>query len=268
MKAIISKYEIGFFFLLTILIGWLPFYSGKGSLFFFAPTLAAIIIALVAEGWRGVLDIFRRLITWRAKLIWYLIALLSPALLYLVAVAIHILLGGDAPAFPMFLENQTMLLMTFIFFLIPWMSSAFLEEVGFRGYALEKLQNRFGPMAGTLILGVFFGAWLLPEFYQPGSAQAAMGGISFYPWFILQEVGWSIMMTYVYNHTNKSSLIAGYLFHTAFNFWAFSLLTNAIPGEPLPAFDTRLFLISSMVVAVAGAITLITTKGQLGYKSD
>jgi membrane protease YdiL (CAAX protease family) len=57
----------------------------------------------------------------------------------------------------------------FIFFLLPWQSSAFLEEIGFRGYALERLQNKLGPLVGTLILGAFFGAWLLPEFFQPGS---------------------------------------------------------------------------------------------------
>lgn len=107
-----------------------------------------------------------------------------------------------------------MVLMAFIFFLLPWQSSAFLEEIGFRGYALEKLQTKFGPLVGTLILGTFFGAWLLPEFFQPDSVQYAMGDLRFYPWFILAEFGWSILMTWVYNHTGKSSLIAGYLFHT------------------------------------------------------
>ena len=159
-----------------------------------------------------------------------------------------------------------MVLMVFIVFLLPWQSSAFLEEIGFRGYALEKLQNKFGPLMGTLVLGVFFGAWLLPEFYQPDTFQYAMGGLSFYPWFILTEIGWSILMTWVYNHTNKSSLIAGYLFHTAFNTWSLVVLTNAIPGEPLPVFDKPLFIVSSVVVALGAAVVLAATKGQLGFQ--
>jgi membrane protease YdiL (CAAX protease family) len=158
--------------------------------------------------------------------------------------------------------------MVFIFFLLPWQSSAFLEEIGFRGYALEKLQNKLGPLVGTLILGAFFGAWLLPEFFQPGSFQYAMGGLRFYPWFILTEIGWSVLMTWVYNKTNKSSLIAGYLFHAAFNTWPLVLLTNAIPGEPPPAFDMTLFIVAGVVVALAGVIVLVATKGTLGFNEN
>lgn len=158
--------------------------------------------------------------------------------------------------------------MVFIAFLLPWQSSAFLEEVGFRGYALEKLQNKFGPLVGTIVLGIFFGAWLLPEFFQPDTFQFAMGGISFYPWFILTEFGWSILMTWAYNNTGKSSLIAGYLFHTAFNTWSLVVLTNAIPGEPLPAFDKALFIIAGVVVALTGIVILAATKGQLGFRSE
>jgi hypothetical protein len=123
-------------------------------------------------------------------------------------------------------------------------------------------------LAGTLVLGIFFGAWLLPEFLRPDSNQAAMGGIGFYPWFILTEVGWSVIMAWVYNKTGKSVLISGYLFHTAFNVWPFILLTNAIPGEPLPAFDTTLFIINAVVVALAAAFIVIVTKGQLACEAD
>ena len=177
-------------------------------------------------------------------------------------------MGGIAPQFPLIRENPQMILMVFIAFLLPWQSSAFLEEVGFRGYALEKLQNKFGPLVGTIVLGIFFGAWLLPEFFQPDTFQFAMGGISFYPWFILTEFGWSILMTWAYNNTGKSSLIAGYLFHTAFNTWSLVVLTNAIPGEPLPAFDKALFIIAGVVVALTGIVILAATKGQLGFRSE
>jgi membrane protease YdiL (CAAX protease family) len=161
-----------------------------------------------------------------------------------------------------------MMLMVFVFFFLPWQSSAFLEEIGFRGYALEKLQNKLGPLMGTLILGAFFGAWLLPEFFQPGSFQHSMGGLRFYPWFVLTEIGWSILMTWAYNNTNESSLIAGYLFHTAFNTWSLVLLTNAIPGEPNSAFDTALFIVASVVVALAGVVVLVATKGKLGFNGN
>lgn len=217
MKSFIKQNQIIIFFVATLIIGWFPWYTGRGSIIIAAPSLAALIVAFLADGREGVLDILRRLGRWRANWRWYVFILFSPAVLYFLAVGGHVLLGGNAPQFPLLRENQQLILMAFIFFLLPWQSSAFLEEIGFRGYALEKLQNKFGPLVGTLILGTFFGAWLLPEFFQPDSFQFSMGGLSFFPWFILTEIGWSVLMTWAYNNTGKSSLIAGYLFHTAFN---------------------------------------------------
>ena len=268
MKSFIKQNQISIFFVVTLLIGWLPWYTGRGSIIIAAPSIAALIVAFLADGWKGILDILRRLGRWRANWRWYIFILFSPVALYLIAIGVHVLFGGTAPQFPMLIENQQLILMVFIFFLLPWQSSAFLEEIGFRGYALEKLQIKLGPMVGTLILGAFFGAWLLPEFFQPGSFQYSMGGLRFYPWFILTEIGWSILMTWVYNHTNRSALIAGYLFHTAFNTWSLVLLTNAIPGEPSPAFDTALFIVASVIVALAGVVVLVVTKGKLGFNDD
>jgi len=266
MKTFIKNNQISIFFITTLLIGWLPWYTSQGSLIIAAPSLAALLIVFLVDGWDGVKKILRGLGCWRANWKWYVFILFSPVVLYFLAVGAHVLLGGTAPQFPLLRENQHMILMAFIFFLLPWQSSAFLEEIGFRGYALEKLQNKFGPLVGTLILGTFFGAWLLPEFFQTDSVQYAMGGLRFYPWFILTEIGWSILMTWAYNHTGKSSLIAGYLFHTAFNTWSLVLLTNAIPGEPTPPFDVTLFIVTSVVVALAGVVVIAGTKGKLGLR--
>jgi membrane protease YdiL (CAAX protease family) len=268
MKSFVKQYQISIFFAVTLIIGWFPWYTGRGSIIYAAPFLAAFIVAFFADGRKGVFDILRRLGRWRANWLWYVFILFSPAVLYFLAVGVHVLLGGTAPQFPLFRENQQMILMVFIYFLLPWQSSAFLEEIGFRGYALEKLQNKLGPLVGTLILGAFFGAWLLPEFFQPDSFQYFMGGLRFYPWFILMEIGWSVLMTWVYNNTGKSSLIAGYLFHTAFNTWAFVLLTNTIPDESPPAFDTTLFIVASVVVALAGVVLLVATKTKLGFNPE
>jgi membrane protease YdiL (CAAX protease family) len=265
MRSTVKRFQIPLFFALTLLVGWLPWYTGRGGVIFVAPTLAGLLVAFLAEGKEGLLAVLRRMIRWRAGVRWYALILLAPVVTSLAAVGVHVLLGGAASEFPLLKENQHLILLTFVFYLLPWQSSAFLEEVGLRGYAQEQVQSKWGPLGGTLLLGVFFGAWLLPEFLRPDSAQYAMGGLAFYPWFILTEIGWSILMAWVYNRTNKSALIAGYLFHTAFNVWTFVLLTNAVPGEALPAFDTRLFVVNALVVALAAAVLAVVTKGRLGY---
>ena len=72
-------------------------------------------------------------------------------------------------------------------------------------------------------------------------------------------------MAWVYSRTGKSALICGYLFHGAFNVWPFLLLTNAIPGQELGAFDTRLFVLNAVVVAAAASMLTVATKGRLGF---
>jgi membrane protease YdiL (CAAX protease family) len=264
MRSFVKRFQIPLFFALTLLIGWLPWYTGRGGLIIVAPTLAGLIVAFVADGKEGLLAVLKRMIRVRAKARWYAFILLAPVVTCLVAVGVHVLLGGTAPQFPLFKENQHMIALTFLFFLLPWQSSAFLEEIGLRGYAQEQVQTKWGPLGGTIVLGVFFGAWLLPEFLRPDSAQYAMGGLAFYPWFILTEIGWSVLMAWVYNKTNKSALIAGLLFHTAFNVWPFLLLTNAVPGEALPPFDTRLLIVHSLVVTAAAVLVVVATRGRLG----
>jgi membrane protease YdiL (CAAX protease family) len=268
IRAFVKRFQLPLFFALTLLVGWLPWYTGRGNVIIVAPTLAGLAVAFVAEGKQGLLAVLRRMIRWRASLRWYAFILFAPVVTSLAAVGVHILLGGKAPGFPLLKRNQHMILLTFVFYLLPWQSSAFLEEVGLRGYAQEQAQKRYGPLWGTLILGLFFGAWLLPEFLRPDSAQYAMGGLSFYPWFILTEIGWSVLMAWVYNRTNKSALIAGYLFHTAFNVWPLVLLTDAVPGEALPAFDTRLFVVNAVVVALAAAVLAVVTRGRLGCADE
>jgi uncharacterized protein len=216
MKEMIRRNKLPLYFALTLLIGWTPWVMERGYVVFAAPTISALIMAYLTEGRDGLRAIWTRLTSWRASPLFWVVALLMPALTSILALGTHFLVGGTLPSFPL-ANNPVMMALTFVMFLIPWQSSAFMEEVGFRGYALEEVQKKWGPLKGTLVLGFFFGAWLLPEFFRAGSAQQALG-IEYYPWFIITEMGFSIIMTWVYNKSQKSSLISGVVMHAAMNF--------------------------------------------------
>ena len=267
MEAL-KRQQLWAFFALTLAIGWYPWYAGSGGIFLPAPTLAALLVVGLVQGRRGMSTILRRMLRWRVDWRWYALVLLLPAALYLGAVGIHVTLGGAAPEFTLVTQSPQQILLVFVAFALPWQSSASMEEIGFRGYALARHQERWGPLLGTLVLGVFFGAWFLPEFVRPDTPQHSMGGLRFYPWYILTEVGWSLIMTWVYNRTDQSALISGYLFHVAFNAWALMLLTDAVPGEDFPLFDTTLFVIAAVVVTLFSLVIVLRTGGRLGYSPN
>ena len=267
MSPFLKKHQIIVFFVLTVIIGWFPWYTGTGSVFFFGPALAGFITAAVTEGKEGLLAIWRRMTRWRVSLRWYLVVLILPAALFLCAVGVHVALGGTAPLFPLLKQNQYLVLVLLLFALNP-LDSALLQELGWRGFALEKAQKQWGPLLGTVLLGTIFGAWLLPEFFREGSAQVSMGGLRYYPWFILMEISQSVFMTWIYNNTGKSSLVAGYLVHAMFNTWPVVFLTNVVPGEAFPVFDATLFRVAPVIFALAAIILVFATRGRLGASRE
>lgn len=92
------------------------------------------------------------------------------------------------------------------------------EELGWRGYALEPMQQRFGPGTGSAILGVIWAAFHLPLFFLAGSAQSGWGfGLLGYWAFAVMITANSVVIAAVYNRTRRSTL-SGIGYHWAFNF--------------------------------------------------
>ena len=71
---------------------------------------------------------------------------------------------------------------------------------------------------------------------------------------------------WVYNRTGGSALVSGDLLHVTMNAGAPLLLTDAVPGEGFPPFDTTLFVIGAVVVALFGLAFVVRTGGRLGYE--
>ena len=92
------------------------------------------------------------------------------------------------------------------------------EEVGWRGYALPRLQKKFGSLAGSVILGFFWALWHIPLFIVPGSSQYG----SSLPGYIWLLVCWSVIMTVLVYKAGGSVWVA-IIFHETINFAAFTV---------------------------------------------
>jgi membrane protease YdiL (CAAX protease family) len=157
--------------------------------------------------------------------IWYCVVLLAyPALTLL------ILLPGAAQGHVLISETLQELLSQPIqlipFLLFTFLFGPFPEELGWRGYALEKLQSKMSALASSLILGTVWALWHLPLFFMNGTYQNELGFRTAAFWrFCIFAIVISIFFTWVYNN-NKSSTLSATLFHFSTNLTGYIFVTS------------------------------------------
>jgi membrane protease YdiL (CAAX protease family) len=143
-------------------------------------------------------------------------------------------------------------------------------------FALPKLQNKYGPLIASLIIGTIWGIWHLPDFFAPlgviGALTATLG-MGFLIPYTLGTIANTVFMTWLYNKSKASALIAGIVWHAAIDFWAPILLSDsslaaAREGTHLPTVAPNLYLTVLAVQVVAAIILVIATKGQLGFNTE
>ncbi|MBD1855309.1 CPBP family intramembrane metalloprotease [Leptolyngbya sp. FACHB-1624] len=253
-----KKHPVAWFYSLAFAISWLgmisaalgshriaPFDSPYIQLLtvFYAvgPALAAVMVLCVVEGKPGVQNLLKGLIRWRVGLVWYIVALLGALTLLITAQGITQLLGFSAtvPTQPVDLSPYVVLSFTVNFF------ANICEEIGWRGFALPRLQKRHSAFIATLIVGTLWAFWHLPTVFLVGNP------MSEYPflWFIL-IVANAFIYTWIYNSTKGSILLVA-LFHGSLNiFGAF------IPGVS-PIADVLLnCVVAIILITVFGKANL------------
>src|SRR5690606_26176005 len=129
-----------------------------------APSLTACVLAGVRGGRRELRRLLGMALRLRFRARWYLLVLTVPFAVPLAAVALDALLSGTAPA-AWLVAPTAQTLATF------WIA-AIGEDLGWRGYALSRALDRWGPVTASLIHGPVWALWHLPMFFIPGTAQA------------------------------------------------------------------------------------------------
>lgn len=121
------------------------------------------------------------------------------------------------------------------------------EELGWRGYALDQFQERWSPLVSSLILAPIWWAWHLPLFFMRGTSQYAWGiGSSSFWLFTVSIVPLSILMTWVYNH-NQKSILAAILLH---------FMANIIFGLIYPI-SVMVYLIQVILLSITTLIVIL-----------
>lgn len=161
---------------------------------------------------RPILDRYK---IWRVGYAWYFIAALFVPVIQLAGHLIGgALSGGDlidqsSPLGEMLADvgvvGAVALFPLIVIAQLP--SSPLLEEFGWRGFALPRLQDRYSALTASLILGLLWGIWHLPLTLAYGDPVVP---------FLLQIIAISVIITWVFNNTRGSMLVA-MLCHASLN---------------------------------------------------
>jgi membrane protease YdiL (CAAX protease family) len=183
-----------------------------------APGLIAIALTERKEGHAATRALLRQVFHWRVGARWYVFAAgyiltikLSVALVIRVATGVWPRFGQE----PIYLMAAATAFST-------WIQAG--EEIGWRGYALPRLADRFGLATASIILGILWATWHLPLFFVPASDTFGQS----FPLYLLQVTALSVALAWLYWRT-EGSLLLVMLLHAAINNTK-DIVPSATPG--------------------------------------
>jgi membrane protease YdiL (CAAX protease family) len=219
----------------------------------FSPTISALILTWMIGGGAGVKNLLSGFTRWKVGLRWYFAA----AFLFLGPLAFAWVYGTFVKPGPGIQPGMTLsvLLGQLIFTLF---SGPVSEEAGWRGFALPRLQIRFGPLAGTLILGLLWAMWHLPAYFVTGWMGPFNPGMLILNLILTTIL--TILFTWVFNGSGGVFLIA-MLLHASSN------ASSAYLGRLLPALPPIGSLAIVAALVLVSLLVLLLTRGRLAYAS-
>ena len=175
------------------------------ALAFLAPLGAAAILTGRKAGWPGVVTLLKRSFDWQriGPKAWLILALLLAPAIMVLSFWIQRGLGVPVP-------DPQVNLLTAIALFVMFFIGGLGEELGWMGYAADPLQERFGALRASLLMGLVWAVW-----HFIGLAQASRS-IQFIAWWSLGTVAYRVIIFWLYNNSGRS-VFAAALFHAMIN---------------------------------------------------
>ena len=200
---------------LTLPAGW----HALGAL---GPLIAAFAMAGITQGRRGTATLLRSIGRWRVGWLWWAVGIGTPLLMLGLAIVFVGVWGQQWPDFSPLGASTTATTFWLADGVLTGILYGVCEEVGWRGFALPRLQRRWNALVSTLIL---FGIWA--AFHIPFFLYRYTFGLGSLVGFLLGLFAGAVWLTYLYNSTGGSALIT-MVWHSLFN------VVNAIALVALP----------------------------------
>ena len=242
MRRFFRAWPVATFLPLAFALSWYPWLialaqgrsSGPNPL---GPLVAALLVLGLGSGWPALKALLAAIVRGRVAPRWYALAFGLPVAIVALAVALNAAFGAPWPAVAQLARWPT-LVEPFLFILL---FIALGEEPGWRGFLQPRLQDRFGPIAGTLLLAAVWALWHLP-----------LLGTEFAPSlvapFLLSVFGASFVLARLYDGA-RGSVLLPMLMHATVNTTGAGFAFGFVDGADL----VRLWWINALLWLAAGA---------------
>jgi membrane protease YdiL (CAAX protease family) len=265
IKSFIKRHPVIAYYFLTFAVSWGAIFTALGSngipatkeqfnivlpvaifAMLIGPSVAAILLTGIMDGKAGFRDLRARLLKRQVSGRWYAVALLAAPLLIGTSLFVFSMISpGFPPSVFVTRDRVTLLLMGVTSGVIVGIC----EELGWSGFALPRLRQRYSVLTTGVIMGILWGAWhiashavmasglysapLSPTLYIITRGLALMLG---------PLLAFRVLMVWVYAHTE--SLLVIMLMH--FSYTAFTIILEPfeISGTSVLIFD----LVSTVVL--------------------
>jgi uncharacterized protein len=233
--SVVGRHQLAAYFGLTFAISWaiwlglvvasLGIRTTAGAVLNIAatagPSIAALVLA-TALGRGQLPELLAGFSVSRLSVRWSVVALVLPVAMMAVAIAGSVaVFGTPGPGITVSVGGVLLVEFARVLFL----GGPLEEELGWRGFALPRLQQHRNALNASVLLGLVWGLWHIPLYFVSGTGQFetiragtspafAIGG------FVGWTIGLSVLFTWLFNQTG-GSLIVVILFHAAVNLAAF-----------------------------------------------
>jgi len=199
----------------------------------FAPLLAAITLVGREDGWKGIKAFIGEALDFHIKPAYLILALSLPLIIHGIAHYLALAVGLDVAntLFPAEISIAPIVL-AIPYFILMLLIGGGQEEFGWRGYAQEPLQEKFGVIPASFVIGVIWGTWHLPLWFMRGDLHSAYSFIA----FVMMTTSISLMYAWLYDSSGKKLIVV--MFFHAMNNTAAPLLPflHGIEGKPESAY--------------------------------
>jgi membrane protease YdiL (CAAX protease family) len=210
------------------------------------PCVAGILLTGMVNGRPGLRNLLARVRRWRIGWIWYAVALLPALVMTATALLLSLVSSDFRPAILDSNGKPGMLLGA----LGPALLVGSFEEIGWTGFAVPHLRSRHSILATGLMIGVAWGAWHFPLFWQRDSFSGALPLVILLTMLFSWLPPFRVLLVWVHDRTQSLPVVM--LMHAAVSFVALTVRPEGL---------TDMRLLASLLVSPTTMWVLLAAVG-------